>query len=93
MSKYKVIIFSCMDDRDMGFERAKNLAASLKSEGVNVKFINKQGSDLDGLRQVVRHRIVTTPCVTLINKDGKVVYKEVGIPTLSALHQIIDTTT
>jgi len=82
--KTEVLVFYSRDDVDRGAERAKALVKSLGAAGIATQLVHKLGFDLDQLHTIARHRVVSTPTVLILKAD-KVVYRRVGLPTLSAI--------
>lgn len=84
----QVMVFGSKDDFDAGWVRAKVLVAELQKRQVPVKLINKAGFDLDDLHLVARYRVVSTPTVLLV-RNGRTVYRKLGLPAACALLDVI----
>jgi hypothetical protein len=85
----RIIVFFSKDDCDAGARRAHILAEELKHAGRSPKLVDKLGFDIGDLHLVARYRVVSTPCVLILDSDS-VAYRKLGVPQAADICEIQD---
>lgn len=83
------MIFGSHDDLDEGWARARVLEAELREQRTRVRLIDKLGFDLDNLKVVAHHRIVTTPMFIVLS-DDRVVARHLGLQSARSIVALLD---
>lgn len=87
--KLSVLIFGSCDDLDLGWVRAVGLKRELdRVSGYPARLIDKRGFNLDELKLVARHKIVSTPTVLIFDNDH-VIYRRLSLPTAQAICEVL----